>query len=65
MEALSVNRLLAVAVEYVVGLLVGARCDGMADAGDAVGNGWLNCMDWELLFCGAVTYGVFPFGATD
>jgi hypothetical protein len=41
-EALSVRRLLAVAVVYVVGLVFGARCDGIADAGEVVGNGWLN-----------------------
>lgn len=64
-EALSVKRLFAVAVVYVVGLLVGARCDGIADAGDVVGNGWLNWIECVLLFCGAVTYGVLPFGATD
>lgn len=39
MDALSVNKLFAVAVLYVVGLLFGARCEGMADAGDAVGKG--------------------------
>lgn len=64
-EALSVKRLLAVAVVYVVGLLVGARCDGIADAGDVEGNGWLNCMDCVLLCGGAATYGVLPLGATD
>lgn len=42
MEALSVRRLFAVAVEYVVGFPAGARCAGMADAGEVVGNGWLN-----------------------
>lgn len=42
MEALSVRRLFAVAVVYVVGLLLGAKCGGMADAGGAVGKGWLN-----------------------
>ncbi len=39
MEALSVKRLLAVAVEYVVGFPAGARCAGMAEAGEAVGKG--------------------------
>lgn len=38
-DALSVSRLLAVAVLYVVGFAVGARCEGIADAGDVVGNG--------------------------
>ena len=64
MEALSVSKLLAVAVVYVVGLPVGARCDGMADAGGAVGNGWLNCMDW-LLLCAAGAGLAVPFGATE
>lgn len=41
-DALSVNKLLAVAVEYVVGLFGGARCAGMAEAGEVVGKGWLN-----------------------
>lgn len=41
-EALSVKRLFAVAVEYVVGFPAGAKCAGIAEAGDAVGNGWLN-----------------------
>src|SRR4051812_46833836 len=45
MDALSVSRLLAVAVAYVVGWPValapdGVRWAGMADAGDVVGNGW-------------------------
>ena len=39
MEALSVNILFAVAVVYVVGLAVGARCAGMAEAGDCDGKG--------------------------
>lgn len=41
-EALSDSRLLAVAIWYVVGCPdapCGARCAGMAEAGDAVGNG--------------------------
>lgn len=50
MDALSVSRLLAVAVVYVWGLPeadpAGARWAGMADAGGAVGNGWLKWMDW-------------------
>lgn len=54
-EALSVSRLLAVAVVYVVGLLGGAKCAGIADAGGCVANGWLNCIDWPFeplaLFC--------------
>jgi hypothetical protein len=39
---LSVRIPLAVAVVYVLGPLAGARWAGMADAGDAVGNGWEN-----------------------
>jgi hypothetical protein len=42
MDALSVRIPLAVAVEYVLGPLAGARWAGMADAGNAVGNGWEN-----------------------
>ena len=44
-EALSVRRLLAVAVVYVV--RCGARWSGMADAGDmdVVGNGWVNWIE--------------------
>jgi hypothetical protein len=67
-EALSVSRLLAVAVVYVV------RCGfapetwaGMADAGDEVGNGWLNwraCeLEWE--WWGVVVWWLPPvLGAT-
>lgn len=47
MDALSVRRLLAVAALYVVGLPVGARCAGIADAGNVVGKGWLN---WTLVW---------------
>jgi hypothetical protein len=39
MDALSVRRLLAVAVVYVVRWFGGMRCVGIADAGEAVGNG--------------------------
>lgn len=51
-DALSVRRLLAVAMAYVVGWPVaelpdGVRCDGMAEAGDVVGNGWLKWITWE------------------
>ena len=49
MEALSVRRLLAVAEAYVVSWFDGMRCAGMADAGEAVGNGWLNWIDWVML----------------
>lgn len=42
MDALSVRRLLAVAVVYVVRWFGGMRCDGIADAVEVVGNGWLN-----------------------
>jgi hypothetical protein len=58
---------LAVATEYVVGPMgplppppgplvltpEGTRCEGMAEAGDAVavGNGWLNWIVCELLLC--------------
>lgn len=49
MEALSVRRLLAVAEAYVVRWFDGMRCAGMADAGEAVGNGWLNWIDWVML----------------
>lgn len=53
-DALSVSRLLAVAVLYVVGGAVGARCEGMADAGDvAAGKGWLNWIDCAVLLVGA------------
>jgi hypothetical protein len=57
MEALSVRRLLAVAAEYVVGcppllLGMGVRCDGMAEAGELVGKGWLKWMTCELESCG-------------
>jgi hypothetical protein len=38
-DALSVSMLFAVAVVYVVGLDGGARCAGMAEAGDVVGKG--------------------------
>ncbi len=38
-DALSVSRPLAVAAVYVFGTPVGARCAGIAEAGDAVGNG--------------------------
>ena len=47
-DALSVRRLFAVAVLYVVGCpgpMPGARWEGIADAGDAVGKGWLNCIE--------------------
>lgn len=53
MEALSVRRLLAVAVAYVVGVWLPApveeaRWGGMADAGEAVvGKGWLKWITWE------------------
>lgn len=47
-EALSVSKLFAVAVEYVVGLFGGAKCAGIAEAGDAVEKGWLKCMDWPV-----------------
>jgi hypothetical protein len=51
-DALSVRRLFAVAVEYVVGCPgaadEGVRWVGMAEAGDVVGNGWSNCMACEL-----------------
>lgn len=49
MDALSVSRLLAVAEAYVVRWFDGMRCAGMADAGEAVGNGWLNWIDWVML----------------
>jgi hypothetical protein len=42
---------------------VGARWAGIADAGDVVGNGWLNCMDW--VFCCVVPEPVWPLGAMD
>src|SRR5512142_738022 len=64
MEALSVRRLFAVAVEYVVGwpgAPAGARCGGMA------GNGWLKWMACELpcwVEWLAVVTGV-PFTCTD
>lgn len=45
MDALSVRRLLAVAVVYVFKWFAGIRCAGMADAGEAVGKGWLNWID--------------------
>lgn len=42
-DALSVSRLFAVAELYVVGLPVGARWEGIAEAGVVVvGKGWLN-----------------------
>lgn len=50
-DALSVSKLFAVAVEYDVGLFGGARCAGIAEAGDVVGNGWLNWIDCGML-CG-------------
>ena len=62
-EALSVRRLLAVAVAYVVGWgVVPVTCAGMADAGDAVGNGWLKWMAWELewVWWGRVVWWVPP-----
>jgi hypothetical protein len=63
MEALSVRRLLAVADWYVVGFVAGARCAGIAEAGDAVGKGWLNWMACEL---GGAAGGVgTPGGAMD
>lgn len=55
-DALSVNRLFAVAELYVMGwwalLPDGTRCAGIADAGEVVGKGWLKCMTCEfaLLF---------------
>lgn len=42
MDALSVSSPLAVAAVYVLGMPVGARWAGIADAGELVGNGWLN-----------------------
>lgn len=57
-EALSVSRPFAVAATYVLGLPVGVRWGGIADAGVVGGNGWLNCTDcWlpvvvgEAAFC--------------
>ena len=74
-EALSVNRLLAVAVAYVVGWPVvvpdGVRCAGMADAGDVVGNGWSKWMTWEpgcsdwWPFAVVLVWFGAPLGATD
>lgn len=55
-DALSVSRLLAVAVLYVVTRVVlegpecGARCAGIADAGEfVVGKGWLKWIDCVVL----------------
>lgn len=66
MEALSVSRLLAVAVPYVAGcppLPWGARCAGRAVGGE-VGNWWENCM--LLLFpCVLWLAGGAVFGAAD
>lgn len=63
-EALSVSRPFAVAALYVFGTPVGAKCDGIADAGDVVGgNGWLNWMDWVLLWL--LPEGPALFGDTD
>jgi hypothetical protein len=42
MDALSVSSPFAVAAVYVLGMPVGARWAGIADAGELVGNGWLN-----------------------
>lgn len=49
MDALSVRRLLAVAVVYVVRWFGGMRCAGIADAGEVVGNGWVNWIDCVTL----------------
>jgi len=52
MEALSVRRLLAVAVLYVEGcppLPWGTRCAGRAVGGGELGNWCENCTVWELL----------------
>jgi hypothetical protein len=52
MEALSVRRLLAVAVPYVAGwppLPCGRRCAGRAFGGGDVGNWWENWTLWVLL----------------
>jgi hypothetical protein len=51
-DALSVRRLFAVAVEYVVGFPLagpvegGWRWGGTAEAGGEVGNWWENCTPW-------------------
>jgi len=51
---------------------MGVRWGGMADGGGAVGNGWLNCMTWELLgweWCPLLPAELLavatPFGAID
>ncbi len=68
MEALSVRRLLAVAVLYVAGcppLPCGARCAGKALGGGEVGNWCTKCMLWVLFVCELWCVPVGTFGATD
>jgi hypothetical protein len=66
-EALSVRRLLAVAVAYVVGLAAPDTWAGMAEAGVVVGKGWLKWMTCELDCCECwfvVVWLLPPFGAS-
>lgn len=44
---------------------MGARWEGIADAGDVAGNGWLNWIDCVLLCVAAAVVLLLPFGAID